>query len=143
MKLKQLSLFIENKPGALSHPCKVLADAGFSIRSLSLADTSMFGVLRLIIEDWMNAKSLLESKGFSVNVTDVVAVEVDDTPGMLAGILQIFDAQCINVEYMYAFPRTLSEKATLIFRFDDPDAAISKLKENNTIRLLDGKSVFF
>lgn len=127
MKIKQLSLFIENKPGALSSPCRILAEAGINIVTLCLADTQDFGILRLIVEKWQEAKDMLESKQFVVKVTDVVAVEVDDAPGGLAKILSALEEASLNVEYMYAFTCGKNGKAILVFCFEKTDEAIKFL----------------
>ena len=82
MKLSQISLFLENKPGRLSEPCRVLANAGINILALSLADAEQFGILRLVMRDWEKAKKVLEEANFVVNVTEVVALEVEDRPGL-------------------------------------------------------------
>jgi len=126
MKHHQLSLFLENQPGQLVDPCRVLADAGIDIRTLTLADTERFGILRLIVSDWARAAVVLEKAGYVVNVTEVVAIEVDNRPGGLTEVLQALDG--MNVEYMYAFPFGRGDKAVLIFRFDQPDAAIERLR---------------
>jgi hypothetical protein len=128
MKLQQLSLFSENKPGHVIAPCRLLAREGIDIRALSLADTQRFGILRMIVSDWQEAKRLLEAAGSAVKVTEVVAVEVPDRPGGLADVLSLFEGSSINIEYMYAFPFLRGEKAVLIFRFDQPDAAIERLQ---------------
>ena len=128
MKIKQLSLFLENKPGHLSAICRTLAGAGINIVTLSLADTQQFGILRLIIQDWQKARQVLEKAGFVVNVTDVVATAVDDRPGGMAEILEILEESRTNIEYVYAFTFRRRDKAVLVFRFDDPDAAIAVLK---------------
>jgi hypothetical protein len=129
MKLKQLSLFLENKPGALSRPVRLLAKAKHNILTLSIADANQFGILRLILRDWEAAKRLLEKNGFLVRVTDMVAVEVADRPGGLAGILELLAKNCINVEFMYAFTEKREGKGMLVFRFDDPDGAIRVLQK--------------
>jgi len=129
MKLKQLSLFLENRPGALSRPMKLLAKAGFNILTLSIADANQFGILRLILRDWEKAKKLLEQDGFVVRVTDMVAVEVPDQPGGLAKILGVVEKAGLNVEFMYAFTEKRENKAVLVFRFDDPDSAIKILQK--------------
>lgn len=129
MKINQISLFLENKPGHLSSVCQTLADAGISIRTLSLADTERFGILRLIVEDWKRAKAVLEATGCVVNVTEVVATEVEDRPGGLAAILRTLEDSGVNVEYMYAFALGGRNKATMVFRFDQTDAAIKTLQE--------------
>jgi hypothetical protein len=128
MKIHQLSLFLENKPGRLMEPCRLLAGAGISIRTLSVADTHQFGILRMIVSDWQTATALLKEAGCVVNVTEVLAVEVPDRPGGLAGILEIFEDSGINIEYMYAFTFGRQGRAVLIFRFDKPDDAIARLQ---------------
>ena len=129
MKLHQLSIFCENKPGHVIAPCRMLADEGIDIRALSLADTQRFGILRMIVSDWQRALRLLEAAGSVVKVTEVLAVEVPDRPGGLAGVLAVFQDSGINIEYMYAFPFVRGEKAVLILRFDQPGAAVALLQE--------------
>lgn len=129
MKITQLSVFAENKPGHIVAPCRMLADAGVNIRALSLADTQKFGILRMIVSDWKKASMLLEGGGFLVKATEVLAVEVPDDPGGLARVLAALENSSVNIEYMYAFPFARGEKAVLIFRFDNPDAAIEKLQD--------------
>ncbi len=128
MKINQLSVFLENKPGRLSHPCKALAAAGINILTLSLADTHQFGILRLIVRDPDKARAALQKAGCVVNVTEVVAAEVADRPGGLADILDILERTKLNIEYMYAFTFRSQDKAVLVFRFEDPDAAIKMLQ---------------
>ena len=129
MKLKQLSLFLENKPGALSAPVKILADAGVNILTLSIAESREFGILRLIVREWEAAKLLLEKNGLIVKVTDVLALEVADRPGGLAGVLETLERAGINLEYMYAFTLKRESKGLLLFGFDDPDKAIRELEK--------------
>ena len=128
MKIHQLSLFLENKPGQLTEPCRVLAGAGIGIRTLMLADTQRFGILRLIVSDWQQAREILQAAGYVVNITEVVAVEVADRPGGLTGLLDLFEGSDVNIEYMYAFTFGRDDRAVLIFRFDNPDAAIERLR---------------
>ena len=127
MKIPQLSMFMENKPGRLSDPCRRLAEAGINIVTLSLADTQQFGILRLIVRDWERAKQVLERAGWVVNVTEVVAVDVADRPGGLAEILKVLDGAGLNVEYLYAFALRREGKSLLVLRFEDPDRAIEVL----------------
>ncbi len=129
MKVKQLSLFLENKPGALSRPVKLLAKAKHNILTLSLADTQQFGILRFIVRDWEKAKAMLEKEGFVVKVTDMVAIEVADKPGGLAEILSVVERARVNLEYMYGFTLKNEGKGLLAFRFDDPDTAIAALQK--------------
>ena len=127
MKVEQISIFIENKSGRLAEVTRTLGEAGVNIRALSLADTSDFGILRLIVNDCEKAKQVLKEKGFTVSKTEVVAVEVPDCPGGLSRILQALDRAQINVEYMYAFVERCGENAVIIFRFDETDKAIQTL----------------
>ena len=129
MKLKQLSVFLENKPGALSAPCRRLAQAGINLLTLCLADTREFGILRLVVRDWEKARQTLEAGGWAVRLTDIVAVEVPDQPGGLADLLEVFERAGINVEYMYAFSVKAEDRGLLVFRFDDPEAAVAALRE--------------
>ncbi len=141
MKIQQLSLFAENKPGTIIAPCRLLASESINIRALSLADTQRYGILRMIVSDWQKATSLLESHGFLVKVTEVLAVEVPDRPGGLAHVLEIFEGTTINIEYMYAFPFGNGDKAILIFRFGDTDAAIERLQAAG-INVLESGAVY-
>ena len=128
MKIQQISLFAENKPGHISAPARLLATEGINIRALYLADTQEYGILRLIVADWQRAAGLLEAHGFIVKVTEVLAVEVPDRPGGLADVLEALQGSGINIEYMYAFPYMRGDQAIIIFRFNDPDAAIERLQ---------------
>lgn len=130
MKITQLSVFVENAPGHILAPCQALADAGVNIRALSLAHSKTFGILRMIVSDWRRAAKVLEDAHFSVKTTEVLAVEVPDCPGGLAQVLEALQDSSVNIDYMYAFPFGRGEKATLIFRFDNPDAAIVKLQSS-------------
>ncbi len=123
MKVDQISIFLENKSGRLAEVTRVLGNAGINVRALSLADTSDFGILRLIVNDSAKAVEVLKQSQFTVSMTQVVAVEVPDRPGGLAHILDILQKENINVEYMYGFVEKFSEKALLVFRFDDPVGA--------------------
>ena len=129
MKVKQLSLFLENKPGSLSRPVKLLAKAKLNILTLSIADTQQFGILRLVLRDWEKAKKVLEKDGFVVKVSDMVAIEVADEPGGLAKILETVEQARVNLEYMYGFTLRKEGKGVLAFRFDDPDRAIAALQK--------------
>ena len=128
MKINQISLFAENKPGHISAPARLLAQEGIDIRALFLADSQHFGIVRMIVSDWQKAAALFEAHGFVVKVTEVLAVEVPDHPGGLADVLGALDGSGINIEYMYAFPYPRGDQAILIFRFADPDAEIAQLQ---------------
>ena len=141
MKLNQLSVFLENKPGALSAPCRLLADANINVQTFSLADTREFGILRLVVQEWDRAKKVLEKNGFAVKITEVVAIEVADRPGGLADVLEILDRAGVNVEYTYPFTIKHQGKGLLLFRFNDADAAIKAL-ETNKINVLGTSELF-
>ena len=131
MKVEQLSIFLENKTGRLAEVTQALAVNHINIRALSLADTSDFGILRLIVDRTEEAKTLLKDAGFTVGRTAVVAVKVQDIPGGLHHVLSILTEHKINVEYMYAFVQKDGSHATMILRFDRIDQAIEALKANN------------
>ena len=142
MKIRQLSLFLENRPGQLRVPCKVLGDAGIDILTMSLADTQQFGILRLIVKDWEKAKKVLEGAGIVVNVTDVLAIEVPDRPGGLATVLEAFEQTGVGIEYMYALEaRERGQYATLIFRLADPERA-SRLLGEAGVKLVGAPELF-
>ncbi|MCK4923546.1 MAG: amino acid-binding protein [Spirochaetes bacterium] len=127
MQIRQVSVFIENKVGRIMEITEVLGESNINLRALSLADTSDFGILRMIVDNIDKAVEVLKDKGFIVKETDVVAVEVPDKPGGLAQVLEVLCIANINVEYMYAFFEQPKDKALLIFRFEDPERAIEVL----------------
>ena len=129
MKLKQISIFIENKPGQLSLACRALAKAGINITTLSLADTKQFGILRLLVQDHDKALKVLHEAHCVVKLTDVVAIDVPDRPGGLADVLEHIENAGINLEYMYAFTYRKDDIGLMVFRFEDPDAAIKVIQE--------------
>ncbi|MDX9822386.1 MAG: ACT domain-containing protein [Syntrophales bacterium] len=141
MKVEQISVFMENKPGRLEHITRILKDAGINIRTLSLADTSDFGILRMIVNDVETATRVIRENGFTVSRTTVVAVEVPDRPGGLHSILAVLAENEINVEYMYAFVERSGQNAVMIFRFEEPDAAIDVLRKVN-INVLPGDKLY-
>jgi hypothetical protein len=141
MKVEQISIFLENKPGGLEEVTRILKDAGINIRTLSLADTTDFGILRLIVNDVETASRVLKEKGLRVSRTTVVAVEVPDRPGGLHGILEVLTKNGINVEYLYAFVERSGENAVIIFRLDAPDKAIEVLKQNG-LTVLPGAKLY-
>jgi hypothetical protein len=141
MRAEQISVFLENKAGRLAEVTAILAETGVNIRALALADTSDFGVLRLIVSDNEKAVTALKNQGFTVGRTDVVAVEVEDKPGGLHRILDILNQAGINVEYMYAFVTQSGNNAIMIFRFDNIDEAVKLLEENN-VKVINGSQVY-
>ena len=140
MKVDQLAVFLENKSGRLAAIAKALSDSNINIRALSVADTADFGILRLIVDDTGKAIQVLKEEGFTVGKAEVIAVEVADKPGGLARVLAVLNEAGLNVEYMYAFVEKSGENAVLIFRFDDPDMAITIL-QNAGIRILTSEEV--
>jgi hypothetical protein len=141
MHAQQISIFLENKAGRLAEVTGILAGAGVNIRALALADTSDFGVLRLIVDDNQKAESALKQGGFTVSKTDVVAVEVDDRPGGLHHILDLLQNAGINVEYMYAFVQHSGTNAVMIFRFDRPDEAL-KVLTGDGLQVIEGHRLY-
>jgi hypothetical protein len=139
MKLKQLSIFLENAPGRLYEATDALGEAGLNLRSLSICDTSDFGVLRILVSDVIRARNVIMSKLLPARVDDVIAAELDDIPGSLARVLKPFKESQVNIEYMYALAGTSSGKAVMIFRFSDNDRAIEILQRSG-IRLLDAEA---
>ncbi len=141
MKLHQLSLFLENRPGQLRAPLQALGDAGLDVLTMSLADTAQFGILRLVVKEWQRAREVLEAAGMVVNVTEVVPVEVEDRPGGLAAVLALVEEAGLSVEYMYAFAAGAARgKAAIVFRFEEPDRALAALAERG-VRVLDGDAL--
>jgi hypothetical protein len=141
MKVKQLSIFMENRAGRLAEIMQLLGDAGVNIRALSLADTSDFGILRLIVSHVDKALQVLRQSGHTVSLTDVVAVEVPDHPGGLATVLNPLCKTGVNVEYMYAFVEKATDKAVVIFRFEDIEAALAVLAKAG-ISVLPAETVY-
>ena len=135
MQIRQISIFLENRRGKLSAICRTLAEAEINIATLSLADTSDFGIVRMIVDDHERAKKVLAEKGHVVNVSEVVAVCVPDRPGGMAEVMQVLDAAGADIEYSYAFAFHRGEKAVLVFRFSDNALAAQALAEKGYITL--------
>ncbi|MCE5342523.1 MAG: hypothetical protein LLF96_02905 [Eubacteriales bacterium] len=129
MYVKQISVFIENTPGRLADFTKVLEDAGIDLVSLSIADTTNFGILRGIVADPEKARETLAQHGYTVKVTDVLAVCVPDRPGGLAGILEKLAEKNIALEYLYSFVRKAGDHALIIVRVDQPEEAVRVLTD--------------
>lgn len=141
MYAEQISIFLENKEGRLAEVTAILREAGVNIRALSLADTTDFGILRLIVSDNVKAEAALKKEGFTVGKTQVIAVEVTDTPGGLNQVLDPLHTNDINVEYMYAFANPKCRNAIMIFRFDDSEKALTVFKEKG-IKVIPGEQVY-
>jgi hypothetical protein len=139
MKLKQLSIFLENAPGRLYEATNALGEAGINLRSLCISDTSDFGVLRILVSDVARARQVIMEKQLPARVDDVIAVEIEDTPGSLARVLLPFKETKVNVDYMYAVAGSATGKAVMVFRFSDNDRAIEILRGNG-VRILDAEA---
>ncbi len=140
MAIKQLSVFVENEKGKLSEITSLIANAGIDMRAMSIADTSEFGILRLIVKDPDKVKALLEKNGFISTLNDVIGVEILDKPGGLAQIVALFAANGINMEYMYAFLTRIEGKAYLVVRVDDTEA-VEKLLASQSIHMLSAADI--
>ena len=134
--LEQISVFIENKKGRLAEITETLSKAGANIRALSIADTTDFGILRLIVDEPEEAAIALKEAGITVSITNVIAVGIDDVPGAFAVPMRVLADADIDVEYMYAFITRNSEKAYVILRVADNDAA-AKVLTDKGIELID------
>lgn len=141
MRVKQISLFLENKTGRLLEVMETLSNKHINIRALSIADTTDFGILRLIVNEPKLAYDILKERGFTVSTTDVIAVEVDDEPGGLGRALKALEDSGINIEYVYAFVEKSTDKALVVFRVEDVDGAIDLLTANG-INTLSGEEVY-
>ena len=141
MKVKQISVFLENKSGRLAAVTKMLTEKKVNIRALSIADTTDFGILRLIVDKPDHAYTALKESGFTVSMTEVIAVEMPDQPGGLASILATMEEENINLEYLYAFIGTSSQNAMVIFRVEGIDRAIELLTSKG-IKVLAGDTVY-
>ena len=133
MKIKQLSIFLQNKMGSLSNPLEVLSDAEVNIKAMCMADTSEFGILRLVVDNPLKGKEALEEHNFLVKLTEIIGVEMNDTPGGLTTVLKIIKDHGIDLEYLYAFTHEKVGKAILLLHADKLDELITALKENEIV----------
>jgi hypothetical protein len=131
MKIKQLSIFLQNRMGSLSKPLEVLTIADVNIRAMCMADTSEFGILRLVVDDPIKGKEALEENNFLVKITEIIGVEMNDTPGGLTTVLGIIKDNLIDLEYLYAFTHDQTSKAILLMHANDLDEMINVLDSNN------------
>jgi len=129
MKVQQLSIFLENKSGRLAEIANILAKAAINIRAATLADTSDFGVVRLIVDDVDKAVGALHNEGITAVKTEVIVVETSDQPGGLSKVLNVIGQESLNVEYLYSLG-TRAEKAYIALRFDEPDKAIQSFEKS-------------
>ncbi len=130
MDIQQVSVFLENKPGRLASVAKELKDNVINIRVLTVADTSDFGVLRLIVNKPEQAADALRKAGFTVRVSTIVAVEIDDREGVFYDIMKLCDANGLNVEYTYSFVEQPTNKAIVFLRFEDTPKAVTVFQQN-------------
>ena len=130
MEIKQISVFLENNAGRLAEVTRVLADAGINLRAISIADTADFGILRLIVDKHEEALKALKAGGFTTRLTDVAAVEIEDTPGSLARVMDLFRKTNVNIEYLYASLEGKSGKAVVIFKLEDHQKGLQIFKDN-------------
>ena len=141
MLVKQISIFLENKSGRLAEVTSVLGENGIDISALSIADTTDFGILRLIVNKPEKAEEILKENGFTVSRTNVIAIAVIDEPGGLAAALKALDREQIGIEYMYAFVGKTSKEALVILRVENPEKAIGALTKNN-IKVIPSDEVY-
>jgi hypothetical protein len=129
VSIKQISIFMENKPGRMAKVAKTLSDANVNIRALTIAEAGDFGVIRMVVDDTEKGYKVLRDEGFTVSETDVLAVEIKDTPGGLYEIAKTLGESTINMDYAYAFVTAKAERAMLILRVDDLKGAEQVLKD--------------
>ena len=141
MSIKQISIFVENKSGRLAEITAVIAAAGIDIRALSIADTTDFGILRLIVNKPDEAEAALKAAGLTVSLTNVIAVGIPDQPGGFAVAMKALADAAIDVEYMYAFISRDEGRACVILRVENNDAAIEVLRKNG-IEILDSDRIY-
>ncbi|MDR2477008.1 MAG: ACT domain-containing protein [Treponema sp.] len=130
MEIKQISVFLENTTGRLSEVTRTIAQAGINLRAISIADTADFGILRLIVDKTDEAVGALSAAGFTTRQTSVAAVEIDDVPGSLAKLMELFQQSQVNIEYLYASLEGKAGKAVVIFKLEDHEKGFKILKEN-------------
>ena len=130
MEIKQISVFLENNVGRLGEVTQVLAGKGVNLRAISIADTKDFGILRLIVNDHSLAQNALNEAGFTTRLSEVVAIEIDDKPGSLSKVIQLFSENMVNIEYLYASLEGKSDKAVVIFKLENYEKGLKILNEN-------------
>lgn len=131
MVVKQVSVFVQNEPGRLEKVTKTMGDKGINIRAFSIAEMGEFGIIRLIVDKPVEAKTSLKDVGLTVRITEVLAIEMGDSPGSLGRIARILGENKINIDYAYAFVTETKEKAVLIARVDDNVKAERVLKDSS------------
>ncbi len=132
---KQISVFVDNKPNQLTGVMALLKDSGINIRALSLADTSDFGILRMVVNDTDKAEKVLKNASYAVTVTEIVAITIPDSPGQLSRVLDILGAENVNLEYLYAFTGASDKSVSFVIRVDDIKLASDALTKGGIIQL--------
>ena len=130
MAIKQISVFLENTTGRICEVTRTLANVGINLRAISIADTADFGILRLIVDKTVDAVEALNKAGFTTRQTDVVAVEIEDVPGSLAKLMELFQQSQVNIEYLYASLEGEAGKAVVIFKLENIDKGVKILNDN-------------
>jgi len=130
MAIEQISVFLENNAGRLGEVTRVLAEAGINLRAISIADTADFGILRIIVDKCPEALKALNAAGFTTRVSVVAALEIEDKPGSLARVMDLFRTSMINIEYLYASLEGETGKAVVIFKLGDIEKGLKILEEN-------------
>ncbi|AMD17303.1 acetolactate synthase [Methanobrevibacter sp. YE315] len=131
MRIKQLSIFLQNRMGSLSKPLEVLSENDVNIRAMCMADTSEFGILRLVVDDPEKGREVLEENNFLVKITEIIGVEMNDAPGGLTSVLKVIKDNEIDLEYLYAFTHDKENKAILLLHADEIERLSDVLKDNN------------
>ena len=133
--VRQISVFMDNKPGQLSGVMEIIKESGINVRALSLADTKDFGILRIIVHDTEKAVDALKDAGYAVTVNEIVAITIPDSPGQLSRVLEILGKDNVNLEYLYAFTGASDRAVSFVLRVNDNDAAAASLNKGGIIQL--------
>ncbi len=139
-RIRQISVFVENRPGRLLEVVELLGKHNINIKALSLADSSDFGIVRLVVKGTDEAIKILKDNGFTTAETHIIACMIDDKPGALANVLNILAGNQINIEYMYGFTSPIEGKAVMVFKFSETQKA-EKILEENGIQMLSQEEI--
>ena len=140
MTINQISVFLENKSGRLADVTRVLAEGDINLRAMTIADTADFGILRLVVNNPDKAAKILEENGFTIRITKVLGIEIDDKPGGLHRIMELFKENGLNIEYLYASLENKNKKAVVMFKVEDVDLGL-KIIESNSLVAISGKDL--
>lgn len=133
--VRQISVFVDNKPNRLAGVMRLLKESGINLRALSLADTKDFGILRIIVNDTDKAVRILKEAAYAVTVTEILAISIPDSPGQLSRVLDILGADGVNLEYLYAFIGKSDRSVSFVIRVDDNIHAADTLTRGGIIQL--------